>query len=139
MDTGDRLDIIEAYARYAHTYDEGRLDEMAMMFTEDCTFEIRGSISTMPSTMTGRGEILAQMTERRRATVDAQRRHIITGTIVQSLGPDHAAAQAYLLLASTTQGALVLPTTGRYDDELRRVEGRWLFSRKVLTLDSALT
>lgn len=134
----DRLAIHELFATYAHTYDQGRLDDLADLWTEDAVFEIRGSIGSMPTVMAGRDQIVAHMRARHEATRPVQRRHVITNVVVESLDGDTATAAATLLLGSTLDGLLSLPVTGRYEDELARVDGRWRIRRQVLTLDAPL-
>lgn len=140
MDTADRLAIIDVLHRYAHCYDEGDLDGLAALFTEDATFTIGGgAIGGMPSTMQGRAEIRESMGRRREATAAAQRRHLITNVIVDDIADDRAAAASYLLLGSTEDGALALPVTGRYTDELvRQADGTWRISRRELRLDGRI-
>jgi 3-phenylpropionate/cinnamic acid dioxygenase small subunit len=138
MDVADRLAIHELFARYSHTYDDGHLDRLGSLFTDDATFEIRGSIGAMPTVMAGREEIVATMTRRYRETRPAQRRHLISNVMVEDIDGDTAHAAAYLLLGSTVDDTLALPVTGRYSNEYRRVDGAWLIHHQVLTLDAAL-
>jgi 3-phenylpropionate/cinnamic acid dioxygenase small subunit len=138
VDVADRLEILNLFARYAHTYDEGHLDRLGELFTADARFEIRGSLGAMPSVMDGRDEIVATMTKRYEDTRPAQRRHLISNVYVEEQTADSARASAYLLLGSTVDDALALPVTGRYSNEYRKVDGTWLIHRQTLTLDAAL-
>jgi 3-phenylpropionate/cinnamic acid dioxygenase small subunit len=139
METADRLDVLELFARYAHTYDEGRLDRLGELFTEDARFEIHGSIGAMPAVMEGRQGIVDHMSARYHETRPAQRRHVITNVVVESEDGDTVHTAAYLLLGTTTDDVLTVPVTGRYTNELRKVDGRWLIHRQVLRLDAALS
>jgi 3-phenylpropionate/cinnamic acid dioxygenase small subunit len=135
----DRLAIIDLLSRYGHTYDEGRVEALGELFTEDGEFEIRGRIGGMPSVLRGRAEIVRHMTARRQATLPAQRRHVTTNLVVDDAGSGRASAACYLLLGSTADGTLQLPVSGRYVDDLEKGEdGRWRFRRRVLTLDGDL-
>lgn len=138
QELADRLEILELFPRYAHTYDEGRLDRLGELFTEDATFEIHGSIGAMPAVMEGRQGIVEHMSARYRETRPAQRRHIITNVVIEELTADTARIAAYLLLGTTSADQLSLPVTGRYTDDLRKVDGRWRIHRQVLRLDAAL-
>lgn len=133
-----RLDIHQLFATYAHTYDEGRLDRLGELWTEDARFEIRGSIGGFPSLLSGRDEIVAHMRDRHAATQPAQRRHVITNVLIEQLDLSSARVSAYLLLGSTAEGRLSLPVTGRYEDELARTDEGWRIHRQVLTLDAFL-
>lgn len=139
MDLVDRMAIHELFATYAHTYDQGRLDDLGRLWTVDSRFEIRGSIGDMPTVMSGRDEIVEHMRARHRATQPVQRRHVITNVVIEELDGDRARASAYLLLGSTADGVLAVDVTGRYEDELAKVGGTWRIHRQVLTLDGALS
>ncbi|MEO2104894.1 MAG: nuclear transport factor 2 family protein, partial [Actinomycetota bacterium] len=52
--------------------------------------------------------------------------------------PDRIHAACYLLVGSTEDGALHLPSTGRYTDVLVRSGDGWLIAERVLTLDSTI-
>lgn len=139
LDADDRLAIIDLLSRYGHTYDEGDIVALGDLFTEDGEFEIRGRIGGMPSVLRGRDEIVARMAARREATQPAQRRHLTANLVVDETGSGRATTACYLLLGSTTDGALRLPVTGRYVDDLEKGrDGRWRFRRRVLTLDGDL-
>ncbi len=137
-DLADRLELHELFARYAWSYDEGRFDRLAELWTPDAVFEIRGGVGAMPATMHGRDEIVATMRDRRAETQPAQRRHLITDVVVEEVAGDRARASAYLLLGSTTDGVLALPVTGTYRNAYARVDGRWHIQHQVLTLDATL-
>lgn len=140
LSADDRLDIADLLNRYGHTYDEGGFDGLGDLFTEDGEFEIRGRISGMPSVLRGRDEIVAHMGARFDATRPAQRRHLTTNLVIDDAGPGRVTTACYLLLGSTVDGALSLPVTGRYLDDLTQGDdGRWRFRRRVLTLDGDLT
>lgn len=137
-DLRDRLELHELFARYAWSYDEGRFDQLADLWTVDAQFEIRGGVGTMPTTMRGRDEIVTTMQARRSQTQPAQRRHLITNVVVEEVDGDRARASAYLVLGSTTDGVLSLPITGHYRNGYARVDGRWRIHRQVLTMDASL-
>lgn len=48
---------------------------------------------------------------------------------------DRATAQSRWVFITTTDGRPSLAMLGTYDDELVRVDGRWLFLRRVVTTD----
>jgi len=61
-----------------------------------------------------------------------------TVNIVSTIDGDTARSSSHLQLVATgTKGAHIL-FTGRYEDELRRVNGQWLFSRRTLHQDMPL-
>ncbi|WP_341251967.1 nuclear transport factor 2 family protein [Euzebya pacifica] len=140
MNVEDRLLAIDLLHRYGHCYDQGELDAMADCFTEDATFTINGSVGSMPTALEGRPAIRKAMGERRAATAHAQRRHLISNVILDEVpgDPDRIHAASYLLVGSTEDGTLHLPSTGRYTDVLVRSGDGWLIAERVLTLDSTI-
>jgi 3-phenylpropionate/cinnamic acid dioxygenase small subunit len=138
VDVEDRLEIIDLHHRYAHTYDEGRLDHLGELFAEEATFEFRPPIGGFPDRLDGRDAIVHHMRERYAATRPAQRRHIMTNLVFDHQDERSARTSSYLVLGSTTDGQLALPVAGRYEDELGKREGRWCFLSRVLLLDASL-
>ena len=114
----DRLDIQELMARYSRAIDFGRWEEMPEFFTDDCTLDFgkvmgshkgREAVKTFGTMLAGAGLTM---------------RHYVTNVMIEGEG-DHATATTYVL-AFTGQIGSLMPTTGRYEDELRKVGGRWL-------------
>ena len=60
-------------------------------------------------------------------------RHWI-GTVAIDVDGDDATSTAYLLCVTATFPPTFL-VSGVYHDSFRRVDGRWLFSERLLTLD----
>lgn len=138
MDATDRLAVMDTLHRYGHAYDEGDFAELGRCFAPDASFTIGGAIGDMPSQMQGRDQIVEHMQSRRRVTAAAQRRHLITNVVLDPDGPDRIRARSYLLLGSTEDGALRLPTTGRYADALVRDGERWVIIERTLRLDGGV-
>jgi hypothetical protein len=118
LTTEDRLDIQDLMARYSRAIDFGRWDELPGFFTEDCTLDFgklmgshrgRDAVAGFATTLEGTGLTM---------------RHYVTNCIIEG-GGDRATATTYVL-AFTGQIGSLMPTTGRYEDELRKVGGRWL-------------
>ncbi|MEE8601518.1 nuclear transport factor 2 family protein [Euzebya tangerina] len=138
MDATDRLAVIDTLNRYGHAYDQGDFEMLARCFTENAVFTIDGGIGDMPTQMRGRDEIVASMRARRAATEAAQRRHLITNIMMDPDGPDRVTAACYLLLGSTEEGTLRLPTTARYTDVLERDGDHWAIAQRTLRLDGSV-
>lgn len=138
MDATDRLAAIDTLHRYGHAYDQGDFEMLGRCFTDDAIFTIDGGIGDMPTQMHGRDEIIATMQARRKVTAQAQRRHIISNVILDPDGSDRVLSASYLLLGSTQDGALQLPTTGRYSDVLARDGDHWAIAERTLRLDGQL-
>jgi hypothetical protein len=113
----DRLDIQDLMARYSRAIDFGRWDEMPGFFTEDCTLDFgklmgshrgRDAVRKFADTLKGTGLTM---------------RHYVTNCMIEG-ADDRATATTYVLAFTGSIGSL-MPTTGRYEDELRRIDGRW--------------
>jgi hypothetical protein len=118
LTTEDRLDIQDLMARYSRAIDFGRWDELPGFFTEDCTLDFgkvmgshrgRDAVAGFATMLKGTGLTM---------------RHYVGNCIIEGAG-DRATATTYVL-AFTGQIGSLMPTTGRYEDELRKVGGRWL-------------
>jgi hypothetical protein len=114
----DRLDIQELMARYSRAIDFGRYEELPGFFTADCTLDFgklmgshqgRDAVARFGTMLAGAGLTM---------------RHYVTNCIIEG-DAERATATTYVLAFTGQKGSLT-PTTGRYEDELRKVDGRWL-------------
>ena len=114
----DRLAIQELMAVYSRAIDFGRWDELPDLFTDDCTLDF-GSVMGKHQ---GKDAIraFAGMLKGTGLTM----RHYVSNCIITGTGSE-AEATTYVL-AFTGQLGGMHPTTGRYEDELHKVGGRWL-------------
>jgi hypothetical protein len=114
----DRLDIQDLMARYSRAIDFGRWDELPTFFTDDCTLDFGKVMGSHRGKDAVRG--FATML----AGTGLTMRHYVTNCIIEGVA-DRATATTYVL-AFTGQIGSLMPTTGRYEDELKKVDGRWL-------------
>jgi uncharacterized protein (TIGR02246 family) len=122
--TEDRASIRDLLARYCHYFDSGNADGVADLFTEDGMFDpgvpgfesvegrevIRGFVGSMPAGMV----------------------HHMTTDDVYDVDGDAATGIASFIVVA--KGAIV--TTGRYHDDLVRVDGAWRILRRVAVGDA---
>ena len=137
-DPAARLDVLDTLALYCHAYDEGDLDLMASLFTEDATFRFEPPPGSMPPVLEGRAAIHEAMAARRAATAESQRRHIVSNVRFDRLDEAEAEVRSYLALGSTTRGTLAILATGVYRDRLVRTPEGWRFASRHLRLDSGV-
>jgi hypothetical protein len=125
----DREQIRELYARYAFTIDYGPYDEWVRCFTVDGVFD---------SPRLGRHEGhegLTKFTSTYKASHgDAQVRHMMTNVTFRIEG-DMAKGGCYLTYYHCKNGKAILQAIGRYQDELRKVDGDWLFQYRRVFID----
>lgn len=111
-------------ALYARAVDDHDIDALVAMFTPDGAFERRGVAAT------GTEEVRAAYV----ASFDTYRTMLHTAHpgAVQLHGDGTASGWSHGHAELATRSTLVLASY-RYEDELRRVEGRWLFARRSIT------
>jgi len=127
--TDDREQIRELYARYAFTIDLGPYDDWVACFTSDGVFD---------SPRLGRHEghdALRKFTEMyKNSAGDAQVRHMMTNVTFRIEG-DRAKGGCYLTKKKKKNGKASLEAIGRYQDELRKVNGEWLLQYRCVHID----
>ncbi len=120
----DRLAIADVGARYNYAIDFGDVAGWVATFTEDGAFENPSGRYEGPEGLKGFAvDFIAQFPDGR---------HWIHNLVVDGDG-DEASAACYLHMFRAGSNELV--ATGRYDDKLRRVDGKWLFVERVVTVD----
>ncbi len=118
----DRLDIQELMAVYSRAIDFGRWEELPDLFTDDCTLDFGKVMGTHQGKDAVRA--FANMLKGTGLTM----RHYVTNCIITG-GGDRAEATTYVLAFTGQKGSLT-PTTGRYEDRLRKQGGRWLLQER---------
>jgi len=109
---------------YARAVDDHDIDTLVALFTPDGVFERRGV------TTTGAAEVRAAYV----ASFDTYRTMVHTAHpgVVQLHGDGTASGWSHGHAELATRSTLVLASY-RYEDDLRRVGGRWLFARRSIT------
>jgi len=126
----DRIRINDLFVRYTTALDAGDVETIVGCFTEDGALE-----SPAVGIYAGRQGIreFAERFARFRAN-GSQLRHFISNLAVQVDG-DTARATCYLLNVITQGGRTELMAPGRYDCQLAKVHGEWLFKHRLVVLD----
>jgi hypothetical protein len=130
----DRAEIEDLMARYLFALDYNDLDSFIAMFTEDAEFEFaRG-------TAYGKADILETVKgfKERIATIyvdedgnPAVLRHVLAHTAIRVEGERAWTRAQWFEMANDGPGkSLKMGTFGIYEDELRKVGGRWLFAKR---------
>jgi ketosteroid isomerase-like protein len=120
----DRLAVIDTVVAYATAVDTRDWTLFESLFTPDAAweYEAAGERHTGPDRITGR---VRPSIDRLDAT-----QHLLTNHVVAVDG-DTATHTCYFLAQHIRAGNRFL-AAGRYADTLRRVDGRWLISARVL-------
>ena len=111
-------------ALYARAVDDHDIDTLVAMFTPGGVFERRGVAAT------GADEVRAAYV----ASFDTYRTMLHTAHpgVVELHGDGTASGWSHGHAELATKSTLVLASY-RYEDELRRVDGRWRFARRAIT------
>jgi ketosteroid isomerase-like protein len=120
----DIHEIRQLLARIFHAGDAFDVETWLDCYTDDALFD------SPHIHMEGRDELRAGFPQLRGTSPT---RHWI-GNIVVELDGDDATAMSYLFVVSATFPPEPM-VSGVYHDRFRRVDGRWLFSERLLTLD----
>ncbi len=126
-------------ARVAHLADGGTLEDYLEVFTEDAVWEMPGNpaVGAPADRRTGRADIAEGVRARRDAGLQGPgtaTRHAVINIDVTVESPEHARSVAYWLFLMDTTAAPRLASAGRYDDELRLVDGQWRLAHRRITV-----
>jgi len=126
----DRLDIQELMARYAWSLDTGDDDAFVACFVRDG--ELLWDVFDTPGRWCGQQALRRFVAYFRSRPETAGRQHHVSNLVIAAT-PGGARAQAYVLVALRDgNGPHRLNVMGYYEDELRREDGRWCLSRRVI-------
>ncbi len=133
----DRAEIEDLMARYLFALDYNDLDSFIAMFTEDAVFEFaRGRISGKPAILEAIKSFKARIGEHYKDDDGnpAVLRHVLAHAAIRIEGDRAWNRALWFEMANDGPGkSLKMGTFGIYEDELQRIDGRWLFSeRRVL-------
>jgi hypothetical protein len=124
----DRFAIAELMAAYCHAIDLGRWEQFPDLFTPDCRLDF-GSLMGVFEGSEGVRRFADTL-----AGIALFMRHFTTNLIVRGDG-EHARAESYVLAVTGAPGSSS-QTTGRYEDELVKVGGRWRIRVRRAILDT---
>jgi ketosteroid isomerase-like protein len=145
----DRVEIEQLLMRYAAAYNTGDANAYVAMFTPDAVFELRRDIDEPPfiGPFKGREAIRKQWFPNIPAGASTAggsfgaMRHVTTNYEINVKG-DTATVRAFFIEvvsngANTPPGSKppTIHAMGRYEDELVRHDGRWLFSKRIVVTD----
>jgi len=127
----DRFAINDLFVRYTTALDAGDVETIVGCFTEDGSLE-----SPAVGKYSGREGIRA-FSERFSGMQKrgVQLRHVISNLAIKISG-ETARATCYLTNIMTMDGSSQMMPPGRYECELRKVEGAWLFQNRLVILDA---
>ena len=125
LTTDDRLAITETLALHAHLVDENQLQRLEELFTPDAVYDMSAS---------GLGvfegiETIRVAAGRMSESGHAPLAHFVTNILIADPGDDSASAQSKGLMIMADESLHAVT----YDDTLRRHDGHWRISRRIIT------
>lgn len=133
LSVADRLEILELYSHYCHCIDSGDGTAWAACFTADgyLSLPYRDQLNRGPEQLRAVGDAFP-------ARTDGVGRHVTLNISLSGDGDERATGRAYLMLVHGGWGQAppTIELTGRYEDRLVKLDGRWLFTSRVLSADS---
>ena len=129
-----RESIRDLVARYNANGDSGRFDPMLEVFAEEATLELPDRVCRGRAEIRSFLEGVSSGTGRGKGARARFIRHFTATHQIDVLNEDQAKGRAYFQVL-TDRG---LDHWGRYVDEYRRVDGRWLILQRKVTVDGAV-
>jgi uncharacterized protein (TIGR02246 family) len=122
----DATAIHNLVVRYSLAIDDGRLDEVAAMFSADATFAARYG-----EPLRGR-EAIVEFLSANAAGQEASA-HVVEGHLIEPDGEDRAVGIVQVA-AVLDKGGETLRLALRCHDRYRRLDGRWLFAHRGIVV-----
>ena len=129
----DKDEIWRLITRYARALDEEIDHELAAIFTEDVVFE---TIPWSGGAKSGRDFVIRAFKSYQRRF--GNRKRFIVNEQIDITSPDSAIAWSNWLVLHANDGQSYTGW-GSYDWECTRLDGQWLFSKMVITVDCMTT
>ena len=129
-----RESIRDIVARYNANGDSGRFGPMLELFAEDATMELPNETHRGREAIRTMFEGVARNTGPRPGARAAFIRHYTATHQIDVIDERHAKGRSYYVVL-TDRG---VDHWGRYIDEYRRIDDRWLFWHRKVTTDAAL-
>ena len=126
----DKHAIEELIARYNQSLDGGDYAQWVACWADDAVLDGIGKL------LTGKAQIQAfadQYESTTRSRINGLKHYTVN--ILSTVTGDKATSSSYLQLVSTTDKGVKIIFTGRYEDDLKRVNGQWQFARRKLHQD----
>lgn len=132
QDAAELNAIRNTLAAYNMAGDRLRLEALAALFLED------GVLETSIGAFRGRQEIIDGLGGRGRPAPTAEQgptllRHNLTTCHITVTSPDTAEARTYFMVLTNVG----LDHAGHYVDRLRKLDGAWMFERRIVRIDWA--
>jgi 3-phenylpropionate/cinnamic acid dioxygenase small subunit len=122
MNTEDRMDIAETLSLVGHVFDDGRLDEIAAVFTADVVYDMSALGMPVIHGMDGAREAARQM------GAHGPVAHLVTNVVIGEEDEDEVVvdSKGLMVMADQTVNAVV------NHDVVRREPAGWRIARRLI-------
>jgi len=114
---------------YPRALDERRWADYAALFTADGELAFAGQVIKGPAA-------IQKFFEAQPVPADARSLHVISNPLINIAG-DTATGGAYWQTIALVDGRPAVQSAGRYEDALKKVNGRWMFAKRAIVVDLA--
>ena len=122
--------IHETIAEYCFHFDGGEFDKWVDLFTEDGVFDA-GRMGVQK----GKDALRAFLKNIRLTNGSPMMKHCVMNEVIKVNGIEATAKSYIVLVRAKGEGALVNGLAGRYEDQLVKQGGRWLFKNRKVHFD----
>lgn len=126
----DKHAIEELIARYNQSLDSGDYEAWLACWADDAVFDGLGKYLTGIEAIRGFADGYEAGYRQRLHAL----KHF-TINILSTIDGDRASSSSYVQLTTISDHGIRVLLTGRYEDDLSRVDGRWRFARRKLHQD----
>jgi len=125
-----RVAVQKLLTDYGRNVDSGRLERLAALFTEQCHYDMGGELLVDRPAILRQGERVRAMF-RDAPNIGGRVRHHMTPGSIEFVSATEAKVTSYFI----TMGHSGPDHWGIYRDVVVRVDGQWLFARRVVTVE----
>ena len=126
----DKIAIQDLIATYNQSLDRGDYETWLACWADDAIFDGLGKYLTGIQAIRGFSEGYEVGYRQRLPGL----KHF-TINVLSNVDGDRANSSAYVQLTSISDKGIRFVLTGRYEDDLKRIDGRWRFARRTLHQD----
>jgi hypothetical protein len=126
---GDYAEISSLLFRYAELLNTGQFDLVGELFAQG-----RVSVEGSPKVYVGAAEV-AEMYRSTTSSENGVDSLLFNSNVQVSIEGEQASAKSYFIAYHQRPGVIRPVVGGRYRDRLSRIEGKWTFVERIMTID----
>jgi len=131
----DRAGVETLLAKYAKAVDFGTPEEYAALFTEDGVIHMQGK--DFKGRKAIHDMIAPALTKPADGAPTRRMRHILSNVDIELNGDTATVFESWATISKDKDGRPAIGAIGHYTDTAVKVNGQWLFAKRVIDLDLA--